>query len=234
MKQISFISIISVVMLLASCNEWDKYYSADEKTSSAVEIVNQDIETYIKGQSNLSSISALLQSGKIYESINRNGGYTVIVCGNEILNQIDMANTAQFVKNSVSDVSIPPVRLTDGFGITTRLGKNVWINVKDGVYFDNFKLEKAVKTTNGYVYYVGGAIPVRLSIYDYLNSLGDDYSYFKSIVARYEENYFDKDKSTPISVDAVGNTVYDTVWTRRNLLIDRYSESGLKTWDMFS
>jgi hypothetical protein len=142
---------------------------------------------------------------------------------------------SSFAKNSVSDVSISPSKLTDGFGIYTRLGKNVWVSHRDGeLYFDVYKLTKKVKTDNGYVYHVDGVIPIRQSVYDMLKGLGPDYSTFVSLIERFEESYFDKNLSKPKGVDVMGNTTYDTVMSVRNTIMDRYTADGLKLWDMRS
>jgi hypothetical protein len=233
------ISLIGILVLLGalSCSDsWDNYYTANVQESDGVEIYQGDIKSYISSQSDLTSISTLFTDYNIYDSIHANKEYTVIVTTNEVFGGNSLTDEASFAKNCVSDIAISPSEFTDGRGILTRLGKNIWISKKENgdIYFDDYKLEKLVKTSNGFIYYVNGLIPVRQSIYNYFESLGDNYSVFKSLIKRYEEVYFDPDKSTPISVDAMGNTVYDTVMTTRNILIDRYSSNGLKTWDMFS
>jgi hypothetical protein len=220
-----------------SCNDiWENYYSPKTINSDKLEIFSGDIETYIKSQSNLSEIAAIFVENGVFNQVKNSKEYTFIVCDNDILDISSTPDKAAFAKNCVSDISVSPSKLTDGLGIGTRLGKNIWIsrNASGELLFDNFKLDKIVKTLNGYIYIVKGAIPARPSVYEYFESLGNDYSYFKSLVKRYEEIYFDSEKSIPVSVDAMGNTVYDSVMTSRNNLIDRYTENGLKKWDMFS
>lgn len=242
MKRIETHSLIYIgcLMLLIgtfSCSDaWEKYYSSGLQKSDNVEVYSGNIETYIKSQSDLTTISAYFKDYGLYDSIRTTKDYTVIVCPNSILNTAQSIDKASFTKNCLSDISVSPSKLVDGLGISTHLGKNVWVSIKQNgdIYLDNFKLEKLVKTSNGYIYYVNGVIPTRLSTYEYFKSLGSNYSYFKSIVKRYEVVTFDKDKSIPKSVDAMGNTVYDSVMTAHNTLIDRYSENGLPTWNMFS
>jgi len=231
------LSYLLLILGLFSCTEsWDIYYSPKDTKSDNVEIYSGNIASYIQSQNNLSSISSIFKDYGVYDSIQNTKEYTFIVCTNDVLDTNLSIDKALFAKSCVSDISISPSKLTDGYGITTRLNKNIWVSLKANgdIYLDNFKLNKIVKTQNGYVYYVSGIIPARPSVYEYFESLGTDYSYFKSLVKRYEEKYFDKDKSTPVSVDPMGNTVYDTVMTARNTLIDRYTEDGLKKWDMFS
>jgi len=220
-----------------SCsNSWNDYYSSKEEVSNDIEIYNGNIVDYISNQADLTQISSILKNGGIYDDIKTSGGYTFIVYTNDVMQGKLPADKFAFAKNCVSDISIDPSKLKDGFGISTRLGKNIWVsNHGNGdVYLDNYILQKKVKTANGYVYYVSGIVPILPSVYEFIESLGDDYSYFKSIVKRYEEVYFDKDNSTPIAVNAMGLTVYDSIMKVRNVLLDRYTENGLKSWDMFS
>ncbi|MBN2165410.1 MAG: hypothetical protein JW717_03960 [Marinilabiliaceae bacterium] len=231
------IGFLLLSFVTISCNEkWDNYYSLNDQQSDDVEIYSGDIENYIKSKTNLSVISAIFNQNSIFDSIQPNGGYTIIVYTNDIIENETVPDKASFAKNCVSNIAFNPSKLTDGLGISTLLGKNIWIkNDDDGtIFFDNYELIKQVKTTNGFVYYLNGIIPIRKSVYEMFESLNDNYSYFKSLVKRYEEVYFNKEQSTPVSIDAMGNTVYDTVMTIRNTLIDRYTEEGLKTWDMFS
>lgn len=222
---------------IISCNDsWDDYYSPKDKESDEIEIYSGNIIEYLNSQPDLSRISSILNESGVYDSIRVSGGYTVIVCRNDVLEKNSPSDKLAFAKNSVSDISIDPSKLTDGFGISTRIGKNIWVSkdINGDIYLDDFKLEKRVKTANGYVYYVNGIIPVRQSIYELFDSLGEEYSIFVSLVKKYEESYFDRQNSVPVSVDPMGNTVYDSVITIRNTLMDRYTEDGLKTWDMFS
>ncbi len=241
MKHIKNYIPISLLLILLngtySCTEtWDAYYSSKAIETDSIEVFTGTVKEYLSSKNELSSIYSIFHETRILNSVKNGNDYTVIVCTNDVLGNTAIADKMSFAKNSISDIAFSPSKLANGAGITTRLGKNIWISQTQngGIYFDNNKLLKKVKTANGFIYYVSGIIEVRNSIYDYFNGLGSDYSYFKSIVKRYEESFFDKEKSTPISIDGMGNTVYDTVMTKRNKLIDRYTEDGLKKWDMFS
>ncbi|MFA5419982.1 MAG: hypothetical protein WC341_16130 [Bacteroidales bacterium] len=228
-------SSLMLVCLFSCQDAWNEHYSRSKAVSEDFTIWEGDIESYIKEQPELTTMAAVLEAQGMFEKTTVTNGYTYIVYDNTAMANEMIGNEADFAKNSVSDVSISPSKLTDGFGIFTRLGKNIWVYVNDNVtHFDNFRLTKKVKTDNGYVYHVDGVIPVRPSVYDMLKELGDEYSLFVSLVERYEEGYFDKELSTPKDVDIMGNTTYDTVISVRNSLMDRYTADGLKLWDMRS
>jgi len=203
--------------------------------TDAYTVWSGDAESYIKGQTNLSQIALLLEAQGMFERTSPDGGYTFIVYDNALMSGLGSTDPASFASQCVSDVSIDPGKLQEGFGLYTRLGKNIWVNTIDGQRcLDEYPLVKVVKTSNGYVYQVGGLIPIRPSIYDRLQQLDSSYSDFVSLVKRYEESYFDKENSTPKGVDPMGNTVYDSVMNVRNILMDRYTADGLKKWDMRS
>jgi hypothetical protein len=219
----------------ASCSEWGDHFDEEKIGSLSVESYDGDIVSYMKNTAVVSSMSGLFEKSGIYDSVFVDKNYTFIVCNNDIYNAgiSSVSNQKTFAENSVSDISVSPSSLTAGFGIHTRSGKNVWVYTPTGsVKLDDYNITKTVKTNNGYVYYVDGVIPVRLSVYEYLKTLGTDYSKFKQLVANYEETYFDKEHSAVKGVDDAGNTVYDTVWTTRNTLMDRFTSSGLDYWNM--
>ncbi len=225
-----------ILVSVFSCKDaWNEHYTPTEIVSDNFTIWSGDIESYIKEQSELSDIASLLEKEGMFKETAGSNGYTFIVCNNEVFKLRTQSNDTQFARNSVSDVSVSPSLLVEGFGIYTRLGKNIWVYEKNGeLYLDDSKLVMKVKATNGYIYKVDGAIPVRKSVYDYLKGLGSEYSTFKSLVQLYEESYFNKELSTPNGIDKMGNTTYDTVMSIRNSLMDRYNADGLKIWDMRS
>lgn len=221
---------------LTACQDaWDAHYDRQDPMSDAFTVWSGDAESYIKGQTELSQIAALLEAQGMFETTSPEGGYTFIVYDNTVMNGLGAIDQALFAKQCVSDVSVDPGKLQDGFGLFTRLGKNIWVNTLDGKRcLDDYPLVKQVKTSNGYIYQVAGLIPIRPSLYDKLQRLDSNYSDFVALVKRYEETYFDKESSKPTGVDPMGNTVYDSVMNVRNNLMDRYTADGLKLWDMRS
>ena len=87
---------------------------------------------------------------------------------------------------------------------------------------------------DGFVYVMSAPIYAPKSLYEVLSSLGADYSRFKELVFAYEEQAFDRANSVPVGVDNTGNTVYDSVFVTKNLLMDRYSSGGSESWNMRS
>ncbi len=232
MKKIYCFLPILAALLAASCSDWDDHFDESGITTADMEIYDGDIVSYMKNTADVSQMSALFEQNGIYDSTYTNKNYTFIVCSNEVLGA--GATTGRtFAENSVSDEAVSPTSLTDGFGISTRSGKYVWV-YGSGLQarLDVSNIVKAVKADNGYIYYVDQPIPVRQSVYEYLKSLGGDYADFKALVEKYEQRWFDREHSSATGVNNAGMTVYDSIWTTRSELMDRYTESGVPSWNM--
>lgn len=230
MKKIYYFLPMLVALFVASCSDWDDHFDESGIKTADMEIYDGDIVSYMKNTADVSQMSALFEQNGIYDSTYTSKDYTFIVCSNEVL-----GTTAgrTFAENSVSDEAVSPSSLTDGFGISTRSGKYIWVYGSGlQAHLDVSSIVKAVKTDNGYVYYVDQPIPVRQSVYEYLKDLGGDYADFKALVEKYEQRWFDREHSSAIGVNNAGMTVYDSIWTTRSELMDRYTEAGIPSWNM--
>ena len=220
---------------LTACSDWSDHYDEAAIATQQIEVYGGDIVSYMRTTSELSQISNLFEQAGIYDNTTADKQYTFVVCDNNVFGQgsADISDRTLFARYSVSDAAVTPSELVDGFGINNRAGKTIWIYGNGNqVKIDNFNITKTVKTQNGYIYYIDGVMPVRQSVYEYLNALGDDYSTFKQLVRNYEERVFDREHSAEIGINQAGETVYDTVWVTRNSLMDRYTNNGVNYWNM--
>lgn len=240
MKKINLCILLLVsILLICSCSDWNDHFDDGQISSEEQTIFNGDIVTYLKTTAELSQMSQLLESNGVYDSTYTNKTYTFIVCDNATLSAhasefADSASKSNFALNSVSDMEVAPSMLKDGLGIKTRFGKCVWVyEQNDGFHFDECNVTKSIKTNNGYVYYVDGIVPIRLSVYEYLfNKLGSEYNDFKILVMTRQKQMFDREHSAIVGVDEQGRTVYDSVFTMRCELMDRYTKDGADYWNM--
>lgn len=214
-------------------DEWDDHFDGSTLSSTgSVEVFQGTVAEYLNSQSELSKVSEAYR--QIQRSMSEGSGVTVIAVRDA---SISGSLTDDEARNLVSDVPFAPSSFVEGNGIYMMSGKNLWISKNDNgqMCLNEEPVTKTVKTSDGYVYYVQNLITVEPSIYEYIQSLGDDYSLFKGLVSEFEERYFDAASSTPSGVDAMGNTIYsDSVIAVRNTLMDRYTENGLVAWNMRS
>lgn len=244
-KLIGFL-FASLCGVAVSCTDtWDDHFDEHAITttvSTDVEVYSGDVAGYLSTTPALSEMKTILDETGVLASLKSSGFYTIVACENDLLDLSIIDNDTAFARNSVSDVAVAPDKFVEGFvGLLVRhktYSDNKTLKVElreDGVYIEYKKVLKSVKTDNGYVYHVDGTIKPRVSVYEHLKSLGDEYSRFKELVARFEEEYFDKENSVASGVDDMGNTIYsDSVILVRNTAMDRYTEEGLSYWNMFS
>lgn len=230
------IALLGAAALVATaCSDWDDHFdNAGLQSTDKVTVYDGDIVSYMKATADVSSLSALLERQGIYNNVSTGKEYTFIVCDNSVFDASKVTNDSLFARYSVSEANIAPSLLTDGFGINTLSGKHIWVHgTGDGLTLDEYAITKTVKTSNGFIYYVDGVLPVRQSVYEYIQSLDDSqYSEFKRLIAQYEEPWFDRENSTPIGTAQDGSTVYDSVIVTRNTLMDRYTADAQETWNM--
>lgn len=222
-----------------SCSDWGDHYDEAVVTTEAVEVYQGDIVSYIRQAKDLSQFSDLFEATGSYTTTYTNQQYTFVVCddaafnGSGLVNPQNMSTLQIVANNCIADIAVTPSELVDGFGINNRAGKTLWVyGTGNSLRIDNFSIKRIVKTSNGYVYVLDGLLPVRQSVYEYLNGLGDDYSMFKDLVGKYEQRVFDREHSAAIGINQAGEVVYDTVWVTRNSLMDRYTDGGVATWNM--
>lgn len=221
--------------LLSSCSDWSDHYDEASVSTTSVDVVGSDIATYVRSAGDLSQISSLFAEAGIFDVTTADKQFTFIVCDNETFahGNSTITDKALFAKYCVSDVVVTPSELKEGFGINNRAGKTIWIyGSGDNLKVDEYAIKKTVKTANGYVYYIDGVLPVRQSAYEYLKTLGSEYSHFRALVEKYESRVFDREHSTEVSVNNAGQVVYDSVWVMRHSLLDRYTSTGVDFWNM--
>ena len=226
---------VGVGEALVSCSDWNDHYDEAGVSTEAIEVYQGDIVSYMRSASDLSQISQLFEQAGAYSSTTSDKQYTFVVCDNSTFQQgsSEIADRKLFANYCISDAAVTPLELVVGFGINNRAGKTIWVyGSGNSVSIDNFGIKKIVKTQNGYVYVINGVLPVRMSVYEYLQSLGDDYSTFKHLVTAYEQRVFDREHSAVTGINQAGETVYDTIWVTRNTLMDRYTDTGIDYWNM--
>ena len=224
---------LSFSAALTACSEWNDHYEESQLATSHIEVYDGDVASFMKSDSNFGLISALFQETGVYESMKPDGKYTFIVCDNAVFSKSEITDKPRFANYCVADLAISPAQLSEGFGIRTRANKNIWVyGTGSSLRLDDFNVVKTVKAANGYIYVIDGVLPIRYSVYEYLQSLGDDYSLFKQFVADEEATMFDAEHSTPIGISDEGQTVYDSLMITVNSLADRYTEDGIQQWNM--
>jgi hypothetical protein len=133
--------------LLYSCqNAWEEHYLPEAVSSEKMEVFQGDAMSFIQSSKDLSLLSGLMESYGVSSGIAPDGGYTFIVYSDAVMQNRPAGNDSLLVLNCVSDLALPPSRLKEGFGIYTRLGKNIWVYERDScLYLDEVKISRSLR-----------------------------------------------------------------------------------------
>lgn len=221
--------LLSFAFVVACSDLKDDDHYSNQQTkiqNQELKIVNQTSEEYIKSESSLSKMNQLFIDNGIYEELNKKGQLsTILVVRNE--NFVQPTENVEFITRShISDISISPANLENGSRIMMWHNKYVNISIDEQgeaqglivnhISFNNGVVQEVVKTNTGYIYVINNMIDTPTSLYDYITSLGDDYSMFREMVLASGGKEFDRVNSKAISVNDEGNTVYDSVFIYKN------------------
>lgn len=227
MKTIKY--LVTAVLLSGSfwscTNEWDTHYGADSEVvnNDQVSVVNSSAVDYLKSETDLSNMYTLFQETGLIDQMNgKEQLFTILVVENSAATRAEADEERVYLaKSHISDASLSPSNLTDGQRVLMWNGK--YINVKkeieagvETIYFQNSKVTKITKVNNGYIYTIDQYVDSPRSMYELIESLGDDYSIFRNMIVSRNERTFDKAASLPIGVDNTGSTVYDSIFVITN------------------
>lgn len=215
-----FTTIVSFGLFVACSDTWDSHYEGDDEIINNENIISVSKSTneYIKSEASLSSMYTLFENTEIIETLKNKDHFTLLMVENgNIDKSIDLEDD-YLAQTHVSNIAISPANLVNGERVLMRNQKYLTISTtvdEKGIvyYFNNAKVEKIIKTTDGYIYIVDTFAEAPKSLYELLESLGGDYSIFKNMVLSRNQKVFDKNASIPIGVDNTGSTVYDSVFT---------------------
>ena len=215
---LSFLTLIG-----SSCSDtWDNHYAQEQSAvnNDQITIVNKPLTEYLAEESSLTNMYQLFkETGMIDEMQKKEQMYTILATEADLAPTRAASNDDVYTAQTyISDASISPSKITDGQRLLMWSGK--FLNIKKTeeetgniIQFNNATVTKIVKLTNGYLYILDQAIVSPRSMYEIIESLGDDYSIFRQMILSRNQLTFDKNASEIIGVDNTGNTVYDSVFT---------------------
>lgn len=250
-NKILFLLVATTLTVACSSLEDEGHYSKSETDVQNKELKITDLtsEAYIKSRSDLNKMNSLFEQDGIYEELNKKGQVsTLLVVTDNDFKQPNADSLDYITRSHVSDIAMSPANMHDGDRLM--MWHNKYVNISmdaqalegaivDHIKFNNAYVNEVVKTSNGYIYVISDMINTPTSLYDYINSLGDDYSRFKTMVLESRQKTFDKANSKPIGVNSEGNTIYDSVFIYKNSFFDAKnfdmnSESLTATMLLFS
>ena len=227
-------------LLFASCsNDWDDYYNEGgykpDYDYNNTEIVDLTLPEFFEEYSEYSGFyDVFSRFDTLTDQFTRDQKLTVWVVNNSNLqkNPIGLTelDTVQTMYYHMNNLAIVPEDLTDGSTVLTFGGNYMTVTrpSADKIYIDydpekgddNFYIVKSYSLSDGnMVHELSSLLTSRITLYDYIKLLPDEYSWFRDSVLAREIKVFNINKSRPYpELDPTGNTVYDSVFDIDNTL----------------
>jgi len=221
LKALPLVLMLGFITACEVNKDWDNYYhgSAGREGKNVLDLLAENPD-----------YSMFLEKVKAtgYDTVLKNNQYfTLFVPTNEAFTNLPSYSDAEWKKIIAFHIcytNLFSASFTDA-DIKTLLGKYLRLRETTSGGFTISGANINLNTTdincgNGVIHEIDKVLIPKQNIYEYIMSLGDDYSLLKRYISSMDSVYIDLDKSTRIGVDDNGNTVYDTVWARTNTFLD--------------
>ncbi|MFD1768628.1 fasciclin domain-containing protein [Sphingobacterium suaedae] len=220
MKNILCFVFLFAILLLTGCKKnWDNHYGEEGSVSEL------DLLAYLKSQPQYSEFVLKLEETGLADELQRDQNLTIWAVSNDKMSALQSLGTdLKFILSyHINSLVYDHTKLKNGLRVMTFNGKYLTIT-KEGptVYVGDASVIKGNQLCkNGVVHEITQLLKPDESIYDYLLSLGADYSMIRDSIRAMNDTVFDLANSIPIGVDATGNTVYDSVFVIANPIFDK-------------
>lgn len=217
-----YLSLLFLFLLGACQDEWDKHYlldgneGDDNATATIWEVIseNPDYSAFV-AQAKNSGVDSILRKEQ---------QMTLWLPDNEsmvMLEGMSAEKQKAVLQNHINYVALKANRFTDGQQVKTLAGKNIYLAGTMGTWtIDGQQLTPDVALcSNGVIHTIQGLMIPRQNIFEYVASLGDEYSIVRDTILDSCIKTFRPDLSFPLDVDEVGNTIYDSVFVYESKLL---------------
>lgn len=222
-KYNSIIIAFSILTTLVSCkDDWEEHYEQIDAR------LDSDILTVLAQDDDYSEFLGYLKETHIDSVLMASQAYTVWAPTNEafasvpteILEDEDLLKS--LIENHVGRNSYTSGSFEDLVLVKMFNGKYLDFNKTTGsLTFGGVEmLENDILTSNGVVHKIKSTIEVRDNIWSYLKDNTERFPYQISYLEQFNQEAFDEDASTPISINSLGQTVYDSIFKESNTFFD--------------
>ncbi|MBD1424695.1 fasciclin domain-containing protein [Sphingobacterium arenae] len=220
MKQIIYATVCLVTILVGCNKNWDTHYGEEEGTVSSLNLL-----AYLKSQPQYSDFVAKLEEYDLAAELARDQNLTIWAVSNEKMGALNnLGEDTEFIlRYHINSLMYDNTKLKSGLRVMTFNGKYLSIN-KDGgvVHVGDAAVVKGNQICqNGVVHEIDQLLTPDLSIYEYVEALGSDYSIIRDTILAMNDTIFDLENSIPIGVDPTGNTLYDSVYVITNPIFEK-------------
>ena len=215
-RKILFFISICLTCLACENNEWDKHYDQDNQLVS-----DQTVLQTAEKTSDVSEFVSLIKELDLQNRLNTKEIVTLFAPKNGTFDVSTMSEEEKmlFVKNHIvaTRVILDNIKEVNRFKALSSKYIRVDKGEPEHVINEEIKvLQNKGLLANGVVLVIDKPIPIEENVYDFIKSLGDEYSIVRDTVTNNEKQFFDKDNSLVIGMDDLGNLVYDSVFVTKN------------------
>lgn len=220
--------LISVFLFaFAGCNDrWDKFYGEEEDDRSAG-ATNSMYEILTAHPDRYSKFMELLKKTGRENLLIGNRVLTLWVPHNDYITDeimsLDSSDMQRFVLNHFNNLAMLRTKLSTKRELRTLAGKYLAVSR----VWNGYNIEQMPVITydmvckNGVIHEIGGILTPIKNLMEYINESGPDFSVLRDSLWAYNDTIFERELSYPIGVDSVGQTIYDSVFTIKNTLLEQ-------------
>lgn len=230
-KKIYPLLLLGCGLMTTACTDtWDDYYNSSSPVNLETEILDCTVMEFFDVHPEYKNFFNLLDGVGIAEMLKTSGQeFTLWAVDNAAIvperatgvDETPLEEDTTRMLYHVNYLSLTKDQLNDGKRLKTLNGTYIQItNNETGLYANDIEVIKSYRLNDGVIYEIKELMEPRINLYEYIKSLGEDYSIFRDSIVSRSLMVFDTARSTPIGVDLTGNVLYDTVKTEYNPLFD--------------
>ncbi len=234
MKKYIILIAVAICTFVGCTDPVEDYYVDQNSTNARTET----LLSYLSADEDYTLFVELINESGLIDTMTDGYQYTLFVPNNSALEAAGIADmTADSMLLYMQMHICANPKSTSTLAYTSRLlmysGKYLAITQDDdGSYLvDGVSLVEAdILCTNGVVHKVGDVLTPRLTIYEWLQAAGDEYSMFREALDEETVYIFDRENSVQIGETAMGRPIYDSVFYVYNPILaygDISDEEGL-------
>lgn len=236
MKNNILVLIIILVTGFISCkDDWDEHYKGLQEGTT--ESSPEKLGIFLSLQEKYAVFTNFLKETGVLDTLNANQILTVWAVNNENmptpeeLSQWSAKEKRQIALNMLNYMPIYYPKFEDGKKIQTLADKNLYMGIHTaGFTLDGIEIISTNQVCmNGVIHEIAGLIIPRKNIYEYIESLPDNYSMLRDSLLARNDTVFDIEHSFPVGVDPTGNTIYDSVFVIHNNFIGDIRDEEVKS-----
>lgn len=221
MKNIIYAALILFFAVMGCKKKWDAHYGEED----APEMSSLNLLDYLKSQPQYSEFVAQLEEHGLAEELARDQALTVWAVSNDKMAALSSlgTDTKAILSYHINSLRFDDTKLTEDLRVMTFNGKYLSVRKENGtVRVGDAQVIKGNQLCkNGVIHEISQLLTPDQSIYEYLESLGEDYSIIRDTLLAMNDTVFDPLNSIPIGVDPTGNTLYDSVYIITNPIFEK-------------